>query len=96
MKRKETAYVIAQEQISAGIYSLRLSVSFARDVRAGQFVSLFSADRSRLLPRPISVCEADAVKGRIRLVYRVAGEGTAEFSRLKAGDSVEVMGPLGN
>ena len=51
MKRKETAYVIAQEQISAGIYSLRLSVSFARDVRAGQFVSLFSADRSRLLPR---------------------------------------------
>ena len=60
MKRKEKAYVIAQEQISAGIYSLRLSVSFARDVRAGQFVSLFSADRSRLLPRPISVCEADA------------------------------------
>ena len=96
MKRKEKAYVIAQEQISAGIYSLRLSVSFARDVRAGQFVSLFSADRSRLLPRPISVCEADAAKGRIRLVYRVAGEGTAEFSRLRAGDFVEVMGPLGN
>ena len=32
----------------------------------------------------------------MRLVYRVAGKGTLEFSRLHAGISLKVMGPLGN
>ena len=92
--KKETASVLRQERIAADIYSLELLVSFAGEVRPGQFVSLYTGDQSMLLPRPISICGADGE--RIRLVYRVAGEGTAEFSRLKAGDSVEVMGPLGN
>ena len=52
MKIKETARVVSQEMISEGIYSLTLSVSFADQIRAGQFVSLFLNDRSRMLPRP--------------------------------------------
>lgn len=32
----------------------------------------------------------------MRLVYRVAGKGTAEFSASKAGDTLEVLGILGN
>ena len=35
-------------------------------------------------------------EGEIRVVYRTVGEGTREFSRLKKGSSIEVMGPLGN
>ena len=49
-----------------------------------------------MLPRPISICEIDREQGRIRMVYRVVGEGTAEFSRKKAGEQIEVLGPLGN
>ena len=49
-----------------------------------------------MLPRPISICEIDKEKRALRLVYRVAGKGTEEFSHLKEGDSVDVMGPLGN
>ena len=30
------------------------------------------------------------------MVYRIAGEGTREFSNLKEGDTIEIMGPLGN
>ena len=30
------------------------------------------------------------------MVYRVAGRGTEEFSRLAPGDRIEVLGPLGN
>ena len=30
------------------------------------------------------------------MVYRVAGAGTEEFSHLKAGDTIDVLGPLGN
>ena len=32
----------------------------------------------------------------MRIVYRIAGAGTKEFSAYKAGDAVEIMGPLGN
>lgn len=96
MKKKETAVVLSQEEISRGIFSLTLKVSFAAEVKAGQFVSLFSHDRSRLLPRPISICETDPDRDSIRLVYRVAGRGTEEFSSLHAGDLIDVIGPLGN
>jgi dihydroorotate dehydrogenase electron transfer subunit len=30
------------------------------------------------------------------VVFRVVGEGTTEFSKLQAGDTVEILGPLGN
>lgn len=38
----------------------------------------------------------DVQTAALRLVYRVAGKGTAEFSSLKAGDEVELLGVLGN
>ena len=50
------------------------------------------------LPRPISICEIDKEDGRLRVVYRVTGEntGTEEFSKLKTGDAIPIIGPLGN
>ncbi len=53
----------------------------AETAAAGQFVSLYSRDKSRMLPRPISLCEIDRTQGRLRLVYRIAGEGTRNFHR---------------
>ena len=93
---KEIATVVYQSEIATDIYSLLLKVSFARYVVPGQFVSLYSSDGSRLLPRPISICEANAETNTIRLVYRIAGKGTREFSRLNEGDTIEILGPLGN
>ncbi len=96
-KRKENCRVISQEEISPGIYSLWLQTEqIAAGARPGQFVSLYCRGESRLLPRPISLCEIEKEQGRLRLVYRVAGEGTREFSRLSKGDALEVIGPLGN
>ncbi len=94
MMRKESAKVLSQECLAPGIFSMWLLTGIGDEAVPGQFVSLYSRDGSRLLPRPISLCEIG--EGRIRLVYRVAGAGTAEFSALRAGDSVEVLGPLGN
>lgn len=94
---KMTAKVRSQEKLASDIFSLILHVpEIAKQAKAGQFVSVYSHDGSRLLPRPISLCEIDREKGTIRLVYRVVGGGTKEFSTLKEGDSIEVMGPLGN
>ncbi len=97
MKKKERCVVESQQRIGEGIYSLWIQTpSIAEEAHPGQFVSLYCSDGSRLLPRPISLCEIDRKGKRLRMVYRVAGKGTAEFSALKEGDSIEVMGPLGN
>ena len=95
-KKKTTAYVVSQEKIAEGIYDLWLETDLASDARPGQFVAVYPKDASTLLPRPISICETDKEKGRIRLVYRVAGKGTKEFSDYKAGDDAALLGVLGN
>ena len=97
MKSKRICKIISQEQIGTGIFSMWLEAGeIAEAACPGQFVSLYSRDKSRMLPRPISICEIGREEKKLRLVYRVAGKGTEEFSGLKAGDEIEVMGPLGN
>ena len=91
------ALVLGQESVGTQIFSLLLEEkTVAALAKPGQFVSVYCHDRSRLLPRPISICEADPAAGTVRLVYRIAGEGTREFAALKRGDTVEILGPLGN
>ena len=91
--------VISQEEIGRDIYSLWLQTDqMAQNARPGQFLSLYTGDGSKLLPRPISICEIDKEDSKIRLVYRVTGKntGTEGFSRLKPGEKIEALGPLGN
>lgn len=99
-KKKSIATVVSQEMISEGIYSMWLSFPKEQDVAAsavpGQFISLYCKDGSRLLPRPISICEINGEESRLRIVYRVVGMGTQEFSGLLPGDTISVAGPLGN
>ena len=89
MKYKESATVVEQKKIAAKIYSLWIQAGrIAGEAKPGQFLSLYSKDESRMLPRPISICEIDREGGRLRMVYRVAGRGTEEFSRLAPGDRI--------
>ena len=69
-KLKMTAAVTSQVQLAEGIYDLRLAAGeIAAQAVPGQFVSLYSKDGSRLLPRPISLCGIDKEKGELRLVF---------------------------
>lgn len=95
-KKKTSAKVISQKEIAPGIFDMWLDTDIAKDAGAGQFIGVYPNDRSNLLPRPISICEVDKSKNALRLVYRVAGKGTAEFSGAKAGDELAVIGVLGN
>ncbi len=84
-------------ELAPGVFSLWLSAQeIVKHAVPGQFVSLYCREKDHLLPRPISICELDTGKGLLRLVFRVVGAGTEEFSTLSQGDTVEVMGPLGN
>lgn len=66
----------------------------AKTAQAGQFVHV-KAD-SFTLRRPISICQIDAVKGTIRLVMEVRGDGTARIAQTPEGGLLDVMGPLGH
>lgn len=91
------ATILRQEPIGTGIFSMVLDAKeIAGSAVPGQFVNLYSKDGARLLPRPISLCDIDSEEGTLRLVYRVAGKGTDEFSKLTAGETIDIMGPLGN
>lgn len=96
-KYREKAKIVTQEEISTGIFSMWLQTEkIAQAAKPGQFLSVYSRDKSRMLPRPISICEVDREKDQLRIVYRVAGNGTEEFSGYTSGVELEILGPLGN
>ncbi len=93
----QQAEILSQERIAGQIYSMWLkSPQIASDALPGQFISVYCNDSSRMLPRPVSICQTDRDRGAVRLVYRVAGKGTAEFAACSKGDSLDILGPLGN
>ena len=96
-KEKKTVSVVSQEYLSQDVCSMWLQAGdMALEAGPGQFLSVYCRDGSRLLPRPVSICEIDKNLGRIRIVYRTVGSGTREMALWKAGDLVEILGPLGN
>lgn len=98
-KTKENLTVVSQEEIGKDIFSLWLQTDqMAQYARPGQFLSLYTGNAGKLLPRPISICEIDKETSRIRLVYRVTGKntGTEAFSKMQPEDKIETLGPLGN
>lgn len=95
-KKKETTKVWSQKCVSENIFDMWIETSLAREAKAGQFISVYPKNQSTLLPRPISICEADVENERLRIVYRVVGKGTDEFSKYQAGESISILGTLGN
>lgn len=95
-KKKITAVVRSQTKLSENIYDMRLVTELAREAKPGQFVGVYPLDKSTLLPRPVSICEVNEARTELRLVYRVAGAGTAEFSCWQPGQVVKILGVLGN
>lgn len=95
-KKKEKAQVLSASKLADNIYEMWLATDMAAQRGAGRFIALYPKNKATLLPRPISICERNEKKGALRIVYRIAGEGTREFSGYQAGDTAEILGVLGN
>lgn len=94
---RNTAVITSVVKLQDDIVSMWLKdEEIAMASKPGQFVSFYCKDGSRLLPRPISICEINHSEGTLRFVFRLIGEGTKEIATYKVGDEVVVMGPLGN
>jgi dihydroorotate dehydrogenase electron transfer subunit len=70
--------------------------TLATGSRAGQFVHVRAGDWSGLvLRRPFSFNTIDAATGIITIHFRTVGRGTEWFTRLRPGDTLDMLGPLG-
>lgn len=98
----QTTATVLQNEILAPNYgriSLSCGGSFARS-KPGQFVMLgFPDSIDPLLRRPFSIHRLILADGRcqgIELLYKTVGPATRRLSRLRAGEAVSLLGPLGN
>lgn len=67
------------------------------EILPGQFVNvLVENSPATFLRRPISVNLVDRTHNRLWLLIAIAGEGTRHLSRLQAGDTLDVLYPLGS
>ncbi len=66
------------------------------DMVAGQFAELLVPSAKVLLRRPISIHAVDRKENLVEFLIQIVGQGTESLASLKAGDTVNVLLPLGN
>lgn len=89
------ATIVKNEEITAGIWKMELAASeIAHIAKPGQFIMLYPPDKRNLLARPISLSTIS--EKSVTIVYKIAGKGTMQFSKLQKNEHIRIMGPLGN
>ncbi len=100
MMLQEKVQVLWNENVCGTYFRIGLTCrkGFA-DAGPGQFVMLNVSSRfAPLLRRPFSIHRLVKKEGRligIEVLYNVVGNGTTKLSRLKAGEAIDLLGPLG-
>ncbi|MBR6623153.1 MAG: dihydroorotate dehydrogenase electron transfer subunit [Ruminococcus sp.] len=96
MKYTQGKYIIAEKSaIARNIYSFTISCpEIAQIAVPGQFVHIRIG--SFTLRRPISICGIDPIKGTLRIVFEIRGEGTSAIADLNKGDVIDMLAPLGH
>lgn len=96
MAIQEICAVRANEYLGSGLYRMVIETEkIAASAACGQFVHL-TCGEGNLLRRPISICDADSETGTLTMLYEVKGDGTAWLAARRAGDKIDVLGPLGH
>jgi dihydroorotate dehydrogenase electron transfer subunit len=91
VRRREALSVVANEPV--GPYSLiRVERGGLEPGIPGQFFMLEAP--GRLLPRPMSLCQAPP--GELSFLLEAIGPGTRALAAVEPGDELHVFGPLGN
>ncbi|MCL5019580.1 MAG: dihydroorotate dehydrogenase electron transfer subunit, partial [Patescibacteria group bacterium] len=90
--------ITLNRRLTDDIYLLQLAIpEISTIARPGQFIMIRTGDGcSPLLRRPFSILQIDPGVGTIEILLRTVGRGTSMLSRMKPGEKLAVMGPLGN
>jgi dihydroorotate dehydrogenase electron transfer subunit len=92
----EQGIILGHTEVSGGYRLLQLKVpGIAGEVRPGQFVHIrLPAPADAILRRPFSVFRTQGEE--LHILYKPVGRGTQSMTDLRAGDSLSLIGPLGN
>ena len=84
--------ILENTPLTETVFRLVLSGDTSAITAPGQFVNIKLS--GKFLRRPISVCDAE--EGKLTLLYKVVGGGTADMSRMKPGETLDILTGLGN
>lgn len=101
MKKHIIDFVINENRHIHAIYSLLIlspkSGEKLPKMKPGQFVQIaIDGSKATFLRRPISINFVDYANNQLWLLVRKAGDGTSRLIDMKAGDTLNIILPLGN
>ena len=86
--------IVSAKALTADVFDFRVSApQLAEQASPGQFAQILVPGHT--LRRPISICGIDKAQGQLRFVFQIRGQGTRELAAFRAGDSLEILAPLG-
>ena len=91
----KTLTIKSNTEISTNIFEIKLEMDSQEAIKPGQFFMIRGWEANDpFLPRPISVADVEA--NTLTFLYEVRGRGTHIISKLCQGDTLDILGPLGN
>jgi len=99
VKMKDTvSKVLEHRPLGGDFYLMALeNPHVARQARPGQFLMVATCrPYGPLLRRPFGVMNVENKASRVWIYYEKVGRGTGDLSLVKTGDTLRVLGPLGN
>ncbi len=91
----EQARILSHQAWPGRQYILRLDApACAACAKPGSFVHI-QCDPQLPMRRPLSIMRVDPQQGWVELLYKVEGQGTTLLSQRQAGETISVLGPIG-
>ncbi len=90
--------ILHKENLQEGIFKLTLSSSFiSKKAKPGNFVHIkVTPNDYPLLRRAFSIHGTDKKNGGLEILFKVVGKGTEALSKKSPGDTLDIIGPIGN
>lgn len=98
MPIQQDCRILDHQQLNPSHFKLTLASDYISSHGSpGQFINLrVSDDSAPLLRRPLSLHRVDPAKQTFDLLYEVIGKGTQLLTKVKVGEEISVLGPLGS
>jgi dihydroorotate dehydrogenase electron transfer subunit len=96
--RKENGIVEKNIEIAQSVFELTIRGQMVQEMNEpGQFVHIkVSGGLDPMLRRPISIAAINKEEQQFTVIFRRQGKGTSLLAEKKAGEMVDILGPLGH
>lgn len=92
----ETTEIVSRRSLKNDYYGMVFGpFSRARHCRPGHFLHLKLPSAEIFFRRAMSVAGADSESGMVEIIFKAVGRGTRQLAKMRKGESLNVLGPLG-